>query len=356
MKNKKKHTKKGEIFMKKITRRSFLQVAGAGLAAMGLAACSGSSDTTGSSTGDNTSWPTNTVTIEIAAAAGGGTDTIGRIFTNSWQKSTGEAFTVVDDATGNGTVAYEAVRNAKPDGYTLLFYHSTMPIQYYQGVYDKNPADPANFTVIANLANGGDADVLCVPANAPYDSMAEFIEYCKAHPGEVVFGNQNGGFGQLECLLLGSRAGIDVRFVDAGGQADTIISLLGGNIDACFIGSDAAMQYQASGDMKCLAICSEKRSAKNVPDVPTMQECGVDVVFNTVFVVLGPSNMDADLVETINKALGQAAEDSDVAESLGNMGNSYTYKTVAESKQIWEEHCATVKEVCTLAGYDVSNK
>lgn len=325
---------------------------------LSLTACGGSGGTGSNAAGGGSTdgWPNGTVTMEVAAAAGGGTDIMCRILTNSWQGATGEAFTVVDDATGNGTVAYEAVRNAVPDGSTLLFYHSTMPIQYYQGVYDKDPADPDNFTVIAEVVNQGDSDVLCVPANAPYSTMQELVDYCKANPGKVTFGNQNGGFGHLETLLLEARADIDVNFVDAGGQADTIISLLGGNIDACFISSDAAMQYEESGDMKLLAICSEERSKINVPEVPTMQECGYDVVFAMKFVILGPAGMDAELVEQINKVLGAAAEDPEVEEALGNLGNGYTYHTVEESRQIWEEHCAVVKEVCGLAGYDVSGK
>ena len=74
------------------------------------------------------------------------------------------------------------------------------------------------------------------------------------------------------------------------------------------------------------------------------------------FVILGHAGMDAELVEQINKVLGAAAEDPEVEEALGNLGNGYTYHTVEESRQIWEEHCAVVKEVCGLAGYDVSGK
>ena len=142
-------------------------------------------------------WPTKTVTFKVAANAGGGTDNFARILTACLQKATGEAFTVVNDSTGNGTVAFESVRNAAPDGYTLLFYHSTMGIQYYQDAYAYNPADESNFTVIANVPNGGTGDVLCVPASAPYKTFEEFRTYCQEHPG-VFFGNQNGGFGQLE--------------------------------------------------------------------------------------------------------------------------------------------------------------
>lgn len=299
-------------------------------------------------------WPTKTVTFKVAANAGGGTDNFARILTACLQKATGEAFTVVNDSTGNGTVAFESVRNAAPDGYTLLFYHSTMGIQYYQDAYAYNPADESNFTVIANVPNGGTGDVLCVPASAPYKTFEEFRTYCQEHPG-VFFGNQNGGFGQLEYLLLNERAQLNARFVDAGGQADTIISLLGGNIDACFISADAAAQYAEAGDMVCLAMCDSVRS-DFVPDVPTFTELGYDVMFKPTMIVLGPAGMDAGLVDEINAVFAKIAEDPETMEALAKMNMGYTPYTAAEAKEIWVNHVNTIKEVCGLAGYDVENK
>ena len=299
-------------------------------------------------------WPNGTVTVKVAANAGGGTDNIVRVLAAAMQQSTGEAFTVVNDSTGNGTVAYEAIRNAKPDGYTLLLYHSTMAIQYYQGAYGFNPADENNFTVIANVPNGGSSDVLVVPATAEYKTLDEFVAYCQANPG-VIFGNQNGGFGQLEFLLLNSRAALDARFVDAGGQADTIISLLGGNINACFIGDAAASQYAESGDMICLAVCDSKRS-ELLPDVATFTELGYDIVFKPTPVLLGPAGMDPELVAQINAAFDVIATDEDAIKGLSNLNQSYTPSDPATAKQVWEDHCATIKEICGLAGYDVSDK
>lgn len=298
-------------------------------------------------------WPKSTVTIEVAAGAGGGTDNRCRIFTNYLQKATGQAMTVINDATGNGTVAYETVRNAEPDGSTLLFYHSTFPIQYYQGIYDHDPADPENFTVIACVVNGGDGNALCVPADAPYDTLDELMAYCREHPGEITFGNQNGGFGQLEALMLADLADVKINFVDAGGQADTIIAMLGGNIDCTFISPDAGAQYEEAGDMKILGICNEERSPY-YPDIPTMVEQGYDVVLKSDMYVFGPSGMDADLVESINQTFRGAADDQDVIKGLANMSDGYTAMSVQESQEGWAKTCEKLKEMCKLAGYEVT--
>lgn len=175
-------------------------------------------------------WPSGNVTVYVPGSAGGGTDACTRILTGYLGRSTDATYTVINESGGNGSVASEAVRNAKPDGSTLMVYHATMLIQYYQDMYDKNPTDTNNFTVVATLQNGGDGDVLVVPSDAPYSTVAELVEYCKANPGKVMFGNQNGGFGQMETMQFKELAGIDIGFVDSGAQADTITALLSGNI------------------------------------------------------------------------------------------------------------------------------
>lgn len=336
--------------------KKIVVAAAAGLMAAALAACGSA----GTGTNDKKdakqqgSWPNSTVTVEVPASAGGGTDNFTRITTNYLQKTTGQAFTVVNDITGNGTVAYETVRKAEPDGNTLMQYHCTMLIQYYQGIYDKNPADPANFTVIGELENGGDGDVLVVSSKAPYSTLEELVEYCKSNPG-VVFGNQNGGFGQLETLLFADKAGIDIKFVDSGAQADTIVALLGGNIQCSFIQASAADQYVKSGDMKVLAICNQERSAY-YPDIETFIENGYDVALQTRMYLFGPAGMDETLTENINAALKGMQDDEECIGLRKNLANGYTWKNVEDSTNDWKSDSEIIKEMCRLAGYDVSSK
>lgn len=196
--------------------------------AISLAACSGSNSKTAATSNE---WPSGNISIYVPGSAGGGTDVLTRILIGDLGRTTNATYIVINESGGNGSVASEAVRNAKPDGNTLIVYHPTMLIQYYQGMYDKDPTDTNNCTVVATLQNGGDGDVLVVPKDAPYNTLEELIAYCKANPGNVVFGNQNGGFGQMETMQLKELAGIDIGFVDSGAQADTITALLGGNID-----------------------------------------------------------------------------------------------------------------------------
>lgn len=335
--------------------RRLIAAASAAMMVFALTACGGAQGSGGSQAEKKQAgWPSGTVTVTVPASAGGGTDNFTRITTNYLQKKTGQAFTVVNDITGNGTVAYENIRKAEPDGSSLMAYHCTMLIQYYQGIYDKNPADPENFSVIGVLENGGDGDVLVVPANAPYNTLAELVDYCKQNPG-VVFGNQNGGFGQLETLLFADKAGIDIKFVDAGAQADTIVALLGGNIQCSFIQAAAAAQYVESGDMKVLAICNKERS-ENYPEIETFSENGYDVVLQTNMFLFGPAGMDQELKDSISLTIKEMQDDEECIKLRENLANSYTWKNPADSEKEWQELSETIKEMCALAGYDVSAK
>lgn len=346
--------------MKKSTILRGAAVSLAAIAAVSLTACSGSSASTVStlpdaSSGSTTSWPSGNVTVYVPGSAGGGTDAMTRVVTSYLEKTTNSTFTVINESGGNGSVACEAVRNAAPDGTTLMVYHPTMLIQYYEGMYDKDPTSTDNFTVIGTLQNGGDGDTLVVPSDAPYSSIEELVEYCKAHPGEVVFGNQNGGFGQMEALQFASLADMDIQFVDSGAQADTITALLGGNIDCAFINLSAALQYSEAGDMKILGICNEDSSSK-APEIPTLKSAGYDVVLKVDMVLFGPANMDPALVQSISDVLKGMETDSETIELNANMQNSYTYVDPATSQSDWEKVGETIKTMVGLIGYDVSSK
>lgn len=320
--------------------------------ALGLVACGNSGAEKPAEAGE---WPSGNITVYVPGSAGGGTDAFARILTSYLGRATNATFTVVNESGGNGSVACEAVRNATPDGSTLIVYHPTMLIQYYQGMYDKDPTNTENFTVIGTLQNGGDGDVLVVPKDAPYNTLDELITYCKANPGKVMFGNQNGGFGQMETMQLKQKADIDIGFVDSGAQADTITALLGGNIDCCFIGLAAALQYSESGDMKMLAICNAEPS-KNAPDLPTFKSLGYDVVLKVDMVLLGPGNMDPELVSKINEVVAGMAADEESIKLNANMNNSFTPVDPTTSQSDWNAMGQTIKNMVGLIGYDVSNK
>lgn len=114
-------------------KKSLLTLVMAGmLAATTLSGCSG---------GGNKGGLPKTVEVLVPAKAGGGTDVMARALTTKISKDAGINMTVVNNTDGNGVVAMETVRTAKPDGSKILQFHTTMLIKSAVGVYDKTAAE-----------------------------------------------------------------------------------------------------------------------------------------------------------------------------------------------------------------------
>ena len=261
-------------------------------------------------------WPTGTVTVVVPAAAGSTIDLQARIYTTYLQKTTGQAFVVTNDTTGNGTVAYENVKNAKPDGSTLLWTQNLF-IQSRGGIYNAEPWD--NFEVLADCGDSIEQYVLVAKAGKPYTNWDEVVAYAKEHPGELVAGIQNGGQAHMLQAMLDNQAGIECQMVEAGSSGDKITGILGDYIDLAFVSTQSAVGYLQSGDLIALMTTTPEKSAL-VPDVPTSAELGYpDVTVLAKTQLFGPKGMDEGLQNAINKALVAGGEDADVKEQLDKL-------------------------------------
>ncbi len=298
---------------------------------IGLAACGNGSQNTGNNNNaaPAPTWPSaNNVTVVVPAKAGGGNDQSARILTDYLARATGKNFIVDNDTTGGGTVAYEKVRNAMPDGNTFLIFSANMVVSNLFGTYDHSVED---FTIIGIPAGADDQNAFVVPASAPYNTLQEFIDYAKAHPGELKFGGQNAAVSMLFEASFCKAAGIELKFVEAGSQPDKITAILGKHIDCADITLNAADQYVKSGDMKILGILQDERS-KTYSDYPTFTELGYkDAIVPQSGLILGPKGMDEDTVKQISEYIKSASTDSTVIDSYKKMNSTLTYYTPSEA-------------------------
>ncbi len=262
-------------------------------------------------------WPTENVTLYVPASAGGGTDNYARVVAEYFKKVTGQTLVIENQAAGSGVVAYEAVRNAKPDGNTLLFYHSSLNIAHYSGLYDQDVM--SNFLPIASITKSY-GNVLCVSAKSAWNTLDDVVEDAKGRPDSIVAGIQAAGFPEYLINFLEKSGGCTFRKVDAGNANDRLTALLGGNIDICIMNANAAQQYEKSGDVRVLAICSSNR-ADIYPDWPSTQELGYEgVEIPTDCIIYGQAGMSQDLAEKINSVFLTMAEDPDFKEDLSSYG------------------------------------
>jgi tripartite-type tricarboxylate transporter receptor subunit TctC len=243
---------------------------------------------------------------------------VARIFAATLQEKLGKPFVVVNQDSGGGSVACETVRMAKPDGATILFFHTTMYAIYHTGVYDKSPVD--NFTTLAVMPVGG-SYALAVGANSPYNSVADLVDAAKKNPDQITIGVQLKGSSHFMAGLLIKDSGAKFKIVEAGSDADKLVTLQGGNIAASFINTPGAMQYAQAGKLRILAsIAGFPERDPGAPDIPSLFELGYkSATYGIDFFILGPRGMDPTMAQSINAAFAAVVADPGASEKLKKM-------------------------------------
>ena len=168
---------------------------------------------------------------------------------------------------------------------------------------------------------------ITVAADAPYDTLPEFIEYCKAHPGEVSFGNSGiGGIWHFVAAAFAQEAGIEITHVPFEGGGTAVTALAGGHVDAVPVTyTEVEVQVEA-GRAKVLAVLAPER-LPNLPDVPTAAEYGLDNLVFTIWRGFGvPLETPQEIVDRLAEAFQAALDDEEVTAFMEQRGYTKDYR------------------------------
>lgn len=249
--------------MSSITRRSFAW----GAAALLAGAPALSQAQAGSYPAGNTP-----IRIVVPYAAGGSSDFVARLLVRKMGDNMKHSFVVDNRPGGNTIIAAEHVSKAKPDGYTIYLIgeltHASL-----QALNKKLPFDPVkDFSGITNLVES--PLVISVPKQFPVSTLKEFVDYAKAHPGEVNFGSA--GLGNTLHLAgenFSRQTGVQLNHVQYKGASQAILDLLAGRIQVMFDLPQTPLPHIQAGKLKALAVTSAQRLPM-LPAVPTTTEAG----------------------------------------------------------------------------------
>jgi len=297
-------------------------------AVMGLTACSSTPSSTPASTPADSAadsaadvhdaWPNGEVTVYVPAAAGGNTDTAARFFTDAFKEMTGENFVVVNDTTGANSVAYETVRNAEPDGNTLMVYHGGMCLQYAAGQYDHSAVN--DFTIIGAL-NSPDkiSSGIWVNGDSPFQTLDDLITYAKEHPGDLTAGVEVNNADHMLCAMMEEQFGIEFTIVSAGSNSEKLPLLLGGNVDVCFLSPVGYADYHTSGDLRCLAMMGET-TFDPLPEVPTFADLGHEPLLVPMFCfIAAPKGTPEEVCKAIDAYISDIYEEGSVPTKMNDI-------------------------------------
>ena len=257
--------------------------------------------------------------------AGGSTDAVIRALATSAGATLGQTIIVDNKPGAGGTLGAIELANAKPDGYTLAqLPQSVFRIPHMQKVSFDTLKD---FTWIACLT--GYTFGLVVPANSPFKSIKDLVDYAKANPGKVTYGSTGTGTSpHLAVEEFAQRAGIQLTHVPFKGNAENMQAILGGHIMAA---SDATGwgPHVESGKLRLLATYGGKRT-KRWPQIQTLDELGYKTISDSPFGVCGPKGMNPVVVKAIHDAFKKTLDDPAVMSSFDKYDQTVIYKDTAE--------------------------
>src|SRR6266853_3683524 len=263
-------------------------------------------------------YPTRAVTMLVPYAAGGPTDTVARVVAQAMAKPLGQTVIVENKPSAGGILAPEQVKNAKPDGYTILIHHigmATVPALYRQLRF--NPLTDFDYI---GLVNDVPMTLIAKP-NFPAKDFKEFLTYIKANKDKVSYANAGIGAASHLCgMLFMSAIQTDLLTVPYKGTGPAMDDLLGGQVDfMCDQTTNTTSQIK-SGKVKAYGVTSKKR-VPSLPNLPTLDEEGLKGFEVGIWHGLyAPKGTPKPVIDKLSSALQQSVKDETVRKRFADLG------------------------------------
>ena len=266
-------------------------------------------------------YPARPIELVVPFGAGGGTDVLARVFAEAAKKHVNQPITVLNKPGASGGIGLAEVVAAKPDGYKIAMVTVEMAIIPHMGIVKFTPDD---FTPILRL--NADPVVLTVRAEAPWNTVEEFVEAAKKSKDPMKFGNAGtGGLSHLAAAALGQKIGVDFTHVPFQGNAPAVVALLGGHIDAVTSSPSEVSAYVTSGKLRTLGVFGDQRvKGAGFDQVPTLKERKIDLSMGTWRGLAGPKNLPADVMSKLSEITLKTANEPAVKEAMEKQNLGYS--------------------------------
>ena len=263
-------------------------------------------------------FPERPVKMIVPWAAGGDTDNIFRPFAPQLQKHLGGTVVIANVGGASGTRGAKEAKDAPPDGYTLYAVHDYIHSTYYTGVADVNYTD---FEPICLLS--APPSVLTASPKTPWKDWKGLLADARTRPGQITVGATLGSTSHFFPALVEKAAGIKFKYVSYDGLAPRMNAILGGHIDL----TDSNLTQKGkvdAGQLRFIAIATEQRSPE-MPDIPTLKELGVNVVYEVQRGLMAPKGTPADVLAKLESGCAAAAKEPAFADAMKKQGTAVRY-------------------------------
>ena len=266
------------------------------------------------------SYPSRPIELVVPAGAGGGTDVLARAFAEAAKKHLPQPITVINRPGASGMIGHGDMINARPDGYKLAVVFAEIVIVPHLGLTKLSYED---FTPIARL--NADPAAITVRADAPWNTIEDFLAASKAKPGETKMGNSgNGSIWHLAHAALEDKVGVKYIPVPFSGAAPAVVALLGGHVDAVAVSPGEVATHVASGKLKTLVVMADQR-LKGFEKVPTLKERGIDLSIGTWRGLAAPKGTPPEVLAILTEATKKSADEPVLREALDRLSMGFAY-------------------------------
>jgi len=290
-------------------------------------------------------FPSRPVTIINPSAPGGQLDLVSRTFASAAEKVVGQPFVVVNKPGAGNMQGGLACSQATPDGYTICM----IAAGYTNGIEWEiaNGRKPAitrhDFVAFGSFIL--EPNLVVVPFDSPWKTLADLIRDCKAKPNHYAFAS-GGLFGgtHLPAEILIRTVGIKVRHVPYQGGGPALTAIVGNHVDFATMPIPTSIPLAKANKLRILAVQGDAR-LKSLPDIPTVKELGVNAEYLTWQGLGGPKNIPPDLVKKLREITEKVAKSKLFLDTIEGVGGEVRYLNADELVKHWENESQVIAKV-----------
>ncbi len=257
-------------------------------------------------------YPSGPITMIVPLPPGTVLDIIGRLASVRFQKDLGQPIVIDNVAGAAGNLGVARAARAKPDGQTIL-YSVSGPVSTNKFVMKNMPYD-VDKDLAPVIMVGSSPVAVVVHKSFPATTLAEFIAYAKAHPGEISYGSSGVGSPQHLCAeYLQALADIKLSHVPYKGAPESANDVIAGQIPCSFTSVSLTYEQSKVGQVRVLAICDDERSPL-APELPTVRET-VPKFINAPTgwqAVFAPAGTPPDIIAILNREMNIVFKDPEL--------------------------------------------
>ena len=310
--------------------------ASSGAASSGAASSGAASSGDASTGGQAVDYPTSDITFVVPAAAGGGNDLATRALIPSLEESLGVTIVPLNQGESGGAVAANTVMSAEPNGTVLYFNSQTLVTTALTTV---TSIDLDQFQPVAQAVE--DTGLVFVKSGT-WSTMEEFVEAAK-NDTLLVATNGTTALWGVAASKLADAMGVEFEYIAYDSGTPMLTALAAGEVDMCIVNPAEAASLVSGGKIIPIAVMSEER-LDSYPDVPTCQECGVDVTYAVWRGVFTKAGVSEEILNILDEAFAKAVESEEFVEYCTNASIPIRYRDHNEFTQFINEEIAFYEE------------